>query len=103
MGTAMGGGFLALPYTTASCGLVPSSVGLLGTWLFLLLEAFVVSDLVLSNSGDSAASLPAIASKTFPAGGVKTFLALVNLALLLTTLVSQVCGSARGRRLRRHI
>ena len=35
-GTAIGGGFLALPAATAPCGAGPSALGLCGVWLFLL-------------------------------------------------------------------
>lgn len=35
-GTAIGGGFLALPAATAPCGAGPSVLGLCGVWLFLL-------------------------------------------------------------------
>ena len=35
-GTSIGGGFLALPFATAPAGFVPSAVGLLASWFFLV-------------------------------------------------------------------
>ena len=36
-GTAVGGGFLAIPEVTAPLGVLPSAVGLSVTWLFLMM------------------------------------------------------------------
>ena len=53
-GTAIGGGFLALPYTTAPAGFLPSFVLMLFSWLLLLLEAQVASDILVEESGKTS-------------------------------------------------
>ena len=49
-GTAIGGGFLALPYTTAPAGFGPSVVLMLLSWLLLLLEASIATELLAQES-----------------------------------------------------
>ena len=43
-GTTIGGGFLALPTATAPCGALPSTIGLIGVWFFLLGGALSLSN-----------------------------------------------------------
>jgi len=43
-GTTIGGGFLALPTATAPCGALPSTIGLIGVWFFLLSGALSLSN-----------------------------------------------------------
>ena len=50
VGTACGGGFMALPHTTSPAGGLPSSLMLIATWAFLLLESLLMSDLVLESA-----------------------------------------------------
>eukprot|EP00439_Symbiodinium_sp_Y106_P032850 s2276_g3.t3 len=49
-GTAIGGGFLALPYTSAPSGFVPSALVMLISWALLLFQAHVVTDLLVEES-----------------------------------------------------
>ncbi len=52
-GTAIGGGMLALPVTTAFAGFFPSAILLFCCWLFLLVTAFLFLEVNLSVSGDA--------------------------------------------------
>jgi amino acid permease len=45
-GTTIGGGFLALPAATSTCGAAPAAVGLVGVWLFLLGGALSLSNAI---------------------------------------------------------
>lgn len=60
-GTAIGGGFLALPSVTAPIGYVPSVVGLVGVWLFLVTGAVALTEaaghVLTEDDGGEAASL----------------------------------------------
>ena len=89
-GTAIGGGFLALPYTTAPAGALPSGAALLGVWSFLLAESLIIVDLVLDASSSTAApaSFSSAAEATLGRRGALTVRALF-LVLMVTTLVSQ--------------
>ncbi|KAK4436021.1 hypothetical protein Salat_0765800 [Sesamum alatum] len=45
VGTSIGSGILALPYTTAPAGLLPSSISLTMCWAFLLIEALLLVEI----------------------------------------------------------
>ena len=100
LGTALGGGFLALPHATAPAGCLPSAAILVACWLFLFTEAVLVSDLVidfyeLSNrTAEAAASFDTLGRQAFgPIGG--NLISGTFLILMMTTLVAQIAkGSA---------
>jgi len=48
-GTSIGGGFLALPYATAPPGLLPSAVGMVVCWMFLLVCGLSLADATLAR------------------------------------------------------
>lgn len=102
-GTAIGGGFLALPYTTAPAGFLPSSVALCGSWLFLFLQSLVLSDLVLDAPADPPPSFNTLAGASLGPVGQRAVSALF-VALMLTTLAAQyakggaLLGAALGLR-----
>ena len=50
-GTTIGGGFLALPTATAPCGALPSTIGLIGVWFFLLGGALSLSNSIFILKG----------------------------------------------------
>ena len=52
-GTAIGGGFLALPYTTAPLGFLPSAAGLAACAALLLVQAAVLADVIIDASVES--------------------------------------------------
>lgn len=52
VGTAIGGGILALPISTASCGFWGAFCALLITWIFMSFAAFNITQARLSFSGD---------------------------------------------------
>ena len=90
VGTAIGGGFLALPYTTAPSGGIPSAAVLTGCWAWLLTEALLISDLVIDggNNGTEPISFASLGREAFgEAGGFAVSATFV--VLMVTTLVSQ--------------
>ena len=98
-GTAIGGGFLALPHATAPAGCVPSSIILLACWLFLLLEALIVADLVVDDALNQ--SLPNVTTASMATLGRSAFgevggqaVSATFLVLMLATLVSQISKGA---------
>jgi len=108
-GTAIGGGFLALPYSTAPAGAIPSSATLGACWLVLVLESLLISDLVLDHRATAAAASDtlsedsdALATPSFATLGNAAFgaaggsaVGVTFVVLMITTLVSQLAkGSA---------
>ena len=109
VGTAIGGGFLALPYSTAPAGAIPSSATLGACWLVLVLESLLISDLVLDHRATAAAASDtlsedsdALATPSFATLGNAAFgaaggsaVGVTFVVLMITTLVSQLAkGSA---------
>lgn len=89
-GTAIGGGFLALPYTTAPSGFGPSLVVMFLSWALLFAQAQVAVDLLVeeSTSMNEAVSFSVAAERRLGAKGKVIVIALF-LVLMMTTLVSQ--------------
>jgi len=89
-GTAIGGGFLALPATTAPAGCLPSALVLLVASGTLLAQAYIVSDLVIDASKKEGrpVSLSTVARRTLGGAGGVVVEALFVL-LMCSTLVSQ--------------
>lgn len=102
-GTAIGGGFLALPHATAPAGALPSSVMLLCCWIFLLLQSFLVADLVIDdanaqlqanpNATVTTASFATLGSAAFGTMGGRAVSG-TFVVLMLATLVSQISKGA---------
>lgn len=89
-GTAIGGGFLALPATTAPAGCVPSALVLVASSAVLLAEAFIVADLVIEMSQREGrpVSLSTCARNTLgQAGGV--VVEVLFTLLMCSTLLAQ--------------
>eukprot|EP00961_Rhodomonas_salina_P259944 3512895-Rhodomonas_salina.1 len=66
-GTAVGGGFMALPFATAGSGYVPSVCAMTGCWMYLTLIGLVVAELSLrtmAKSGKQTVSIDGIAEGT---------------------------------------
>jgi amino acid permease len=95
MGTAIGGGFLALPHATAPSGAGPSSAVLIMCWCVLLLEALLVSDLVVDQSSDSegTVSYATLGREAFGEAGGRA-VSTTFVILMITTLVSQLAKGA---------
>lgn len=89
-GTAIGGGFLALPATTAPAGCVPSALLLLGASGALLAEAYIVADLVIEVSRQEGrpVSLSTCARRTL-GGTAGAAVEALFILLMCSTLVSQ--------------
>ena len=66
-GTAIGGGFLALPYTTAPLGCPPSSAYLTACAAVLLVQASVLADVIIDASVERGgpASLADVSRQAF--------------------------------------
>lgn len=101
-GTAIGGGFLALPYTTAPLGFLPSSAGLAACAAVLLVQAAVLADVIIDASVESGepASLATVSRQAFGPAGARMVASLFA-ALMVTTLTAQFAKggellSARG-------
>mmetsp|Transcript_40474 Transcript_40474/g.130036 ORF Transcript_40474/g.130036 Transcript_40474/m.130036 type:complete len:500 (-) Transcript_40474:11-1510(-) len=90
-GTAIGGGFLALPYTVAPAGVVPSIVVMAGSWLFLLLQSVIVAELVVKVSLQSSGPTSyAYVARTALGSGGNGAVSLLFVVLMAATLVSQI-------------
>ncbi|CAK9067186.1 unnamed protein product [Durusdinium trenchii] len=87
-GTAIGGGFLALPYTTAPSGFVPSFVVMLFSWALLFVQAQVATDLLVEESKGEAVSFAVAAQRRLGSKG-EIVISVLFLLLMMTTLVSQ--------------
>ncbi|CAE8630845.1 unnamed protein product [Polarella glacialis] len=107
-GTAIGGGFLALPHAVAPAGFVPSVISMLGAWLFLLAQSYLAADLVIAAAAsrrDSAAgsgtsqpgvavSYNSLARDAFGMPGAAC-VGVLFLILALATLVSQLAKAGQ--------
>lgn len=94
LGTALGGGFLALPHATAPAGCLPSAAVLCGCWLFLLIQSLLVADLVIDhheyhNGTAPTASFDTLGREAFGESGGQA-VSTAFLVLMITTLVAQV-------------
>lgn len=101
-GTAIGGGFLALPYTTAPLGFLPSAAGLAVCAALLLVQASVLADVIIDASVESGepASLATVSRQAFGPTGARMVASLFA-ALMVATLTAQFAKggellSARG-------
>lgn len=89
-GTAIGGGFLALPATTAPAGCLPSALLLLAASGALLAEAYIVADLVIDVSKEEGrpVSISTCARRTL-GGAAGVAVEALFILLMCSTLVSQ--------------
>ena len=89
-GTAIGGGFLALPYTTAPLGFLPSSACLTTCAAVLFVQACVLADVVIdaSLSRGEPASLADVSREAFGPVGERAIGGLFAV-LMTTTLCAQ--------------
>ena len=112
-GTTIGGGFLALPRATAPAGFLPSALGLVLSWLYLLSSALSLADATLitkqlaaQNNGsdqrkdgevaakgeEEEVSVFRIAATAFGSTAAKAT-GLVFVVLMVSTLVAQLSKS----------
>jgi len=104
-GTTIGGGFLALPTVVRPTGIVPAVAALSGTWLFFLVQSYVVIDCLqwtkrkrepstttTTAIAENRRSSPGISAAAQSAFGDrrKTAIALLLVVLTEATLVSQI-------------
>ena len=92
-GTAIGGGFLALPYTTAPAGAAPSACVLVGCWLLLNLQSAILAELLVdesaSNDSGGDVSYSSLARSTLGGGGERA-VGTLFVVLMVATLASQL-------------
>ena len=92
-GTAIGGGFLALPYTTAPAGAAPSACILVGCWLLLNLQSAILAELLIgesaSNDSGGDVSYSSLARSTLGGGGERA-VGTLFVVLMVATLASQL-------------
>ena len=93
LGTALGGGFLALPHATSPAGCLPSAGLLAVCWATLLLESNLVADLVIdyheATNASRTVSFDTLGREAFgPIGG--NLISATFLCLMVTTLVAQI-------------
>jgi len=100
-GTTIGGGFLALPKATAPAGLLPSSLGLLVSWLFLLSSALSLADATIitkelrgpdNKKNEREVSIFSVCSAAF-GQRIARVAALCFFVLMVSTLVAQLSKS----------
>ena len=97
VGTAIGGGFLALPYATAPAGALPSAAVLTGCWAWLLAESLLIAELVMEASAERSRAGNSSAPVSFASLGYDAFgeagggaVSLTFIILMITTRVSQI-------------
>ena len=97
VGTAIGGGFLALPYATAPAGALPSAAVLTGCWAWLLAESLLIAELVMEASAERSRAGNSSAPVSFASLGYDAFgeagggaVSLTFIILMITTMVSQI-------------
>ena len=95
-GTTIGGGFLALPAVVSPSGFFPSSITLIGVWLFFLAQSFVLVECITrakqidtDNSNNQDQSITATAKSIFGFRGEVLSGTLLTL-VIQATLVSQI-------------
>ena len=67
-GSAVGGGFLAIPDVTSPLGFLPSTVGLTATWFFLVMAGLAYVEAAGAASGEGrGASILALSRHAFGA------------------------------------
>ena len=95
-GTAVGGGFLAIPEVTAPLGVLPSTVGLTVTWLFLMMAGLAYVEAAGAASGEGrGASILALSRHAF---GAKRA-AIVSCFFLMQMLAASVANLIMGAQL----
>jgi len=93
-GTGVGGGFLALPFTTAAAGYLPSSTVMATLWLILYGQSIVVADVIIDASARAGTpvSYGTVARKFLgPAGGW-----MVSALFLVRMLLTHISQFAKG-------
>lgn len=100
-GTAIGGGFLALPYTVTPAGFGPSAAVMVGVWLFLFIQSTVLADLVVAERRRTGAptSIPTVARRTLGRPGSVG----VGALFLIYCLATSVAQFAKAGQLLRSI
>jgi tyrosine-specific transport protein len=102
VGTAIGGGFLALPHATAPAGCAPSGTLLIACWAVLLFEALLVADIVINRSvAPSSAAADRGTAVSFATLGRDAFgivggraVSATFVVLMCATLVSQLAKAS---------
>lgn len=95
LGTAIGGGFLATPHATAPAGALPSAIVLSACWFVLLIEALLISDLVIDDyeQTGTTSSFATLGRRAFgSAGGMAVSMTFA--LLMMATLCSQLSKAA---------
>ena len=97
-GTAIGGGFLALPSVTSPLGFAPSVVALSGMWLLLALAGIAYAEATAraldGNEGGPPASVFSITRLTF-GGAASTACSLAFLAQMIAVITAQCVKAAQ--------
>lgn len=97
-GTTIGGGFLALPRATAPAGFLPSTLGLVLSWLYLLSSALALADATIITSeleksiDDGNISIFRVCSTAFGEASAR-IAGLLFVVLMVSTLVAQLSKS----------
>jgi amino acid permease len=93
-GTTIGGGFLALPYTTRPLGFIPSCFGLLFAWIYVTLSSLALTKLIFhikqENNDNNTQNLSIFTiSKYFGGRKVSYLASTLFVLLMITTLIAQ--------------
>lgn len=97
IGSTIGAGILALPEITADAGFVPSSVGLVAIWTFLVAQALLLAEvniqLMSTKQDDTILTLRAMAEETLGYGGKMVTWIYMGLSYcLLVAYLTKVAG-----------
>ena len=94
-GTTIGGGFLALPYTTRPLGFIPACLGLLLAWIYVTFSSLSLTKLIFhikkqgeNNENTNNLSIFTI-TKYFGGPKVSYLASLLFAVLMVTTLIAQ--------------
>ena len=90
-GTTIGGGFLALPTVTSPAGFIPSSITIIGVWLYFLSQSFILVECLLRTKSKDIPQ-PGVAAATKSTFGVigERMIGILLTILIEATLVSQI-------------
>ena len=94
-GSAVGGGFLAVPAVTAPLGLLPSASAMVATWVYLVLSGLAYVDAACMSEGidTDGASVLAISRRCF-GNGVAALFSLLCVAQMLAIVSANLVKAA---------
>lgn len=94
-GSAVGGGFLAVPAVTAPLGLLPSASAMVATWVYLVLSGLAYVDAACMSEGidTDGASVLAISRRCF-GNGVAALFSLLFVAQMLAIVSANLVKAA---------